>query len=90
MMSLQWFDLIGFLGVFMVLGAYGGHQTRKLRADGALYSLVNLFGAAAILVPVLYAPSMNWSVIFIEVAWMAISAYGLYQTISRRFSRVNA
>lgn len=85
MMNLQWYDLVGFLGVFLVLGAYAGHQTQQLRADGVLYSLVNLLGAAAILVPVLYAPAMNWSVIFIEVAWMAISVYGLYRIVQRRF-----
>ncbi len=86
MMTLQWFDFVGFLGVFMVLGAYAGHQTRRLRGDGELYSLINFFGAGGILLPVLYAEQMNWSVLFIELAWMVISAYGTYAAVQRRFA----
>lgn len=90
MLDLQWFDFVGFVGVLMVLGAYAGHQARRLDGNGVLYSLVNLVGAGGILVPVLYAEQMNWSVLFIEAAWMAISAYGVWQAIARRFGRAAA
>ena len=87
MLTLQWFDFVGFAGVLMVLGAYGGQQARKLNGDGVLYSLLNLVGAAGILMPVLYAEKMNWSVLFIETAWMAISAYGIWHAARRKFAR---
>lgn len=87
MLALQWFDFVGFLGVLLVLGAYAGQQMRKLNGDGVLYSLVNLVGATGILIPVLYAEHMNWSVLFIETAWMAISAYGIWHAARRRFAR---
>lgn len=87
MLNLQWFDFVGFLGVLMVLAAYALMQLRRLRGDGELYSLINFFGAGGILVPVLYAEQMNWSVLFIEVAWMVISLYGLYQALRHRFLR---
>jgi paired small multidrug resistance pump len=84
MFDLQWYDFVGFAGVLMVLGAYAGQQTRRLSGDGVMYSLLNLVGAAGILLPVWLAPAMNWPVLFIEVAWMAISAYGIWTAITRR------
>ena len=78
MLALKWYDFVGFAGVLLVLVAYGALQARKLSGDGATFSLLNMFGAAGILVPVWYAAEMNWSVLLIETAWIAISAYGLW------------
>lgn len=82
MLNLAWYDFVGFAGVLMVLGAYAGQQTRRLSGDGVTYSLINAFGAAGILVPVWYAETMNWSVLFIEVAWIAISLYGIWTALT--------
>lgn len=84
MMSLQWFDLVGLAGVLLVLIAYLALQTRRLSGDGPMYSLLNLFGAAGILVPIVYAEHMNYSVLLIESAWVAISVYGLWQSLKRK------
>jgi hypothetical protein len=83
MMNLHWFDAVGFAGVLMVLAAYFLLQTGRMRGDRIPYSLVNMVGAAGILVPVWYAPQMNWSVLFIEAAWIAISAWGVWHALSR-------
>ena len=37
MMNLQWYDFVGFAGVLLVLGAYAGQQTRRLRGDGEAF-----------------------------------------------------
>lgn len=87
MFNLEWYDYVGFAGVLMVLGAYAGQQARKINGDGVMYSLLNLVGAAGILVPVLYAEKMNYSVLFIEAAWILISAYGIWHAASRRFGK---
>ena len=84
MLDLHWFDFVGFAGVLLVLGAYFLLQTGKMRGDRVPYSLVNAIGAAGILVPVWYAPSMNWSVLFIEAAWILISLYGIWHSITSR------
>jgi hypothetical protein len=86
-LSLRWWDFVGFAGVLLVLAAYLMLQTGRLRGDGARYSLINLVGAAGILVPVWYAPQMNWSVFFIEAAWIAISMYGLWHWTRRKHTR---
>ena len=83
-LDLKWFDFVGFAGVLLVLAAYGGQQMRKLSGDSVLYSLLNLVGAAGILAPVWYAAEMNWSVLFIETAWMAISAYGIWTALTHK------
>ena len=84
MMNLHWFDFVGFAGVLLVLAAYFLLQTGRMRGDRVPYSLVNALGATGILVPVWYAKEMNWSVLFIEVAWILISLYGMWHSISRR------
>jgi drug/metabolite transporter (DMT)-like permease len=82
--NLAWYDFVGFAGVLMVLGAYAGQQTRRLSGDGIAYSLLNALGAAGILVPVWYAETMNWSVLFIETVWIAISLYGMWTALTRK------
>ena len=86
MMNLQWFDLVGFVGVVLVLFAYLALQAERLSSAGLTYSLLNLLGAAGILVPVWYANQMNWSVLFIEAAWILISLYGMWHWAKRRFA----
>lgn len=83
-MDLKWFDFVGFAGVLLVLLAYLALQTERLSGSGMMYSVLNLFGAAGILVPVVYADQMNWSVFFIEAAWIAISLYGMWHAMKRK------
>ena len=87
MMDLRWYDFVGFAGVLMVLGAYAALQTRRMDGNGAMFSVLNLVGSAGILMPVWYAEQMNWSVLFIEVAWMLISAYGIWVAVAGRFRK---
>jgi len=84
MMNLHWFDFVGFAGVLLVLVAYFLLQTGRMRGDRVPYSLINAIGAAGILIPVWYAPTMNWSVLFIEAAWIAISLYGIWHSLTSR------
>ena len=83
-MDLKWFDFVGFAGVLLVLLAYLALQTERLSGKGMVYSVLNLLGAAGILLPVVYADQMNWSVFFIEVAWIAISLYGMWHAAKRK------
>ena len=84
MMNLQWFDFVGFAGVLLVLLAYLALQTERLSGNGMMYCLLNMFGAIGILVPVVYAEQLNYSVLFIEVAWIAISLYGMWHALKKK------
>ena len=87
MMDLRWYDFVGFAGVLMVLAAYAALQARRMSGNGVLFSMLNLVGSGGILVPVWYAKEMNWSVLFIEVAWMLISVYGIWNAVAGRFRK---
>ena len=66
---------IGLLGSALVIAAYFANQQGWMSAEGWRYSLMNLIGAALILVS-LYA-EWNLPAAVIEGFWVAISLYGL-------------
>lgn len=78
-MTIHWFDIVGLLGVALTLLAYLALQARRMRGDGLMYPTLNLIGAAAILVSLLYDEHTNLSAFVIESAWCAISVYGIWQ-----------
>lgn len=68
-------DVIGIVGVAMVLVTYFLLQSEKIDSKGFLYSFLNLFGALLIVYSLLY----NWNLasFIIEIFWVLISLYGL-------------
>jgi hypothetical protein len=81
-MNLQWYDWIGILGTSMVLVAFLLLQSRRLHGNGIAYQLLNLFGAGGVLVSLW--DRFNPSVFVLELAWVAISAYGIVQSFRAR------
>lgn len=77
-MTIQWFDIVGLLGVALTLLAYLALQARRMKGDGLIYPLLNLIGAAAILASLVYDEHTNLSAFVIESAWCVISVYGIY------------
>ena len=80
-MEVAWYDIVGFLGVLLVLAAYLLLQLERLGADTLEYSLMNGFGAGFILVSL--AKDFNFSAFAIESAWLAISIWGVVLYFSR-------
>lgn len=82
-MSLAWYDVVGLVGTVMILVAYFLLQARRLSGTGVAYPTLNLFGAAGVLVSLL--GTFNLSVFLLEIAWILVSAYGIWQgTRARR------
>lgn len=81
-MEFAWYDIVGFLGVLLVLAAYLLLQLEKLRADSLEYSLMNGLGAGLILVSL--AQDFNFSATAIETAWLAISIWGVILYFCRK------
>ena len=81
-MNLQWYDWIGILGTSMVLVAFLLLQSRRLHGNGIAYQLLNLFGAGGVLVSLW--DRFNPSVFVLELAWVAISAYGIVRSFRAR------
>jgi len=68
-------DVVGIVGVAMVLVTYFLLQSEKIDAKGFLYSFLNFLGALLIVYSLLY----NWNLasFIIEIVWVLISLYGL-------------
>lgn len=74
-MSIAWYDLVGTAGVVSILLAYFLLQTERWSGQSLSYSLVNLIGSVMITISLIY--DFNLSSFIIEVAWIAISIYGI-------------
>ena len=83
-MSYGWHDLLGNVGVILVLAAYLLVQLERLSATRPPYLIANGFGAFFILVSLVN--EFNLSAFVIEAAWLLISIYGLVRCLGRRRS----
>ncbi len=87
-MTYGWHDLLGIIGVVLVLATYMLLQLEKLSATSFLYSATNGLGASLILVSLIY--EFNLSAFIIEAFWLLISTYGIVRYFSRNRSRLAA
>ena len=74
-MHIAWYDGVGTIGVVLVLVAYFFLQNGRWSGHSVIYLVVNLLGSLLITVSLLY--TFNLSSFVIEMAWIAISVYGL-------------
>ncbi len=75
MLENVWHDVVGTVGVVLVLAAYLLLQLERLRSDSVWFSFVNALGSGMILVSLTQA--FNFSAFVIEVCWIVISVYGM-------------
>tara|TARA_B110000046_G_C12701049_1_gene276593 strand:- start:41 stop:283 length:243 start_codon:yes stop_codon:yes gene_type:complete len=78
------FDIIGLMGVTLILVVYGLVHLDRIDVKKITFSVLNAIGAALILVS-LYV-DYNLPAVTIEVAWIFISLYGIYAAIRRKKS----
>ena len=70
-------DLVGNVGVVVLMITYLMLQLNKLRSDGLAYSLLNAVGASLIIVSLIV--DFNLSALLMEVFWVLISFVGIYR-----------
>ena len=70
-------DLLGNIGVALLILTYLLLQLNKLSSDGLAYSLLNAMGAGLIIVSLLF--NFNLSALLVEVFWVLISCLGIYR-----------
>jgi hypothetical protein len=68
-------DVIGIIGVFIILLAYILMQTDKIDSKGFNFSLLNTIGAILILISLYY--DWNLASFVMEVIWLSLSLYGV-------------
>ena len=86
-MEFAWYDIVGLMGVLLVLVAYLLLHMERMRADFLSYSLMNGLGAIFILVSL--SQDFNFSAFAIETAWLAISIWGVILYFTRTKIREN-
>ena len=70
-------DLVGNIGVVILMVTYLLLQLNKLRSDALAYSLLNAIGASLIVLSLLV--NFNLSALLMEVFWVLISFVGIYR-----------
>ena len=68
-------DVIGLIGVFLILISYVLLQLERIKANSLSYSIINLVGAILILYSLFY--NWNLSSVIIESFWIIISLFGV-------------
>lgn len=76
------FDIVGNLGVTLIIGAYFFLQTKKIESDSMSYSLLNAAGASMIIFSLI--ESFNLSAFILEFFWVLISLWGAYSAFKLR------
>jgi hypothetical protein len=72
-------DIIGSVGVAIILMAYFLHTEKLIRNNGTLYFVLNVIGAGL----ACYASLLihYWPFVILEGAWTLVSIYGLMKTM---------
>ncbi len=74
-MNYSWFDLVGNIGVALMVVAYLLLQLEKLSSSAFSYLILNAIGAVLVIVSLSFR--FNLSAFLMEAFWLVISLYGL-------------
>lgn len=81
-MSYEWYDILGTLGVAIIVLTYVLLQLERVRSDQLAYSVLNAAGALLILISLYYA--FNFPSFVVEFFWLLISLFGIAKYLLRR------
>jgi hypothetical protein len=84
-MIYAWYDILGTLGVALIILTYILLQLGRLRSEQLAYSLFNALGAALILVSLYF--SFNFPSFVVEFFWLLISLFGIGKYLRRKHDR---
>lgn len=84
----SWHDIVGNIGVFIVLLTYLFLQLGRIDPRSASYSFWNIIGSLMIVISL--SQHFNLSAFIIEVAWVAISIFGLCRALYRPISSLES
>ncbi|HKP47690.1 MAG TPA: hypothetical protein VJT50_13905 [Pyrinomonadaceae bacterium] len=72
-------DLLGNVGVVLIIIAYLLLQLNRISSNSLVYSLLNAIGAALIIVSLIF--NFNLSAFIMETVWVLISLFGIYRSL---------
>jgi hypothetical protein len=84
-MNYTFYDLIGNIGVALIIVSYLLLQLRKIKSDNIIYSVMNATGAVFVIVSL--TENFNMSAFIIEFFWVCISLIGIYRYFISKFRK---
>jgi len=75
-------DVVGMIGVFLIVIAYTLLQAEKLKSEQLSYSVMNAVGSALIIFSLFF--NFNFSAFVVEFFWMLVSIYGISKFFCKR------
>jgi len=75
-------DIIGIIGVAMIIAAYFFLQAERWKANSRPYLYFNIVGSSLVLVSLWF--DFNFPSVVIQLFWIAISVMGLVRARRRR------
>lgn len=79
------YDLIGIIGVALLIYAYFLLQTERISIQNVKYSLMNMAGSILIIISLV--EEFNLPSFIIESFWVLISGIGVVRYIKNRFKK---
>lgn len=80
-MTYVWYDILGTLGVAVIIITYILLQLERIRSEHLTYSLLNAAGASLILISLYF--SFNFPSFIVEFFWLLISLFGIGKYLRR-------
>ena len=79
---MNWYDILGTLGVAIIVLTYVLLQIERVRSDQLIYSLLKAIGASLILVSLYF--DFNLPSVVVEFFWLLISLFGIGKYLTRQ------
>lgn len=81
-MNFTFYDVIGSIGVGIIILTYILLQTEKIKSGDLAYSVLNALGAGLIVFSLIF--NFNFSAFVVELFWVLISLYGITKFFLKR------
>ena len=74
-MSYAWYDILGTVGVAVIILTYILLQLGRVRSEQLIYSVLNAIGASLIIISLYF--NFNFPAFVVEFFWLLISLFGI-------------
>lgn len=79
---MNWYDIVGTLGVVVIILTYVLLQIERIRSTQLIYSVLNAVGATLILISLYF--DFNFPSVVVEGFWLLISVFGIVKYFFKR------
>lgn len=81
-MSYAWYDILGTVGVAVIILTYILLQLGRVRSEQLIYSVLNAIGASLIIISLYF--NFNFPAFVVEFFWLLISLFGIGKYLFKR------